>query len=256
MSDVHLGINAKLPGVNQEEILISFFNQIEIESTLHSSETKSELFIVGDLFDCWIEYKYVIPKGYYKLFTKIDELIRKGIKITYLAGNHDFWRGKYFKEEFGIDIKFNDIDTVIENKKFYISHGDGLAYKDLGYKILKKIFRNKISQKLYYLIHPDLGIWLAKNTSSTSREYTSKKDYSKRDGLRDFALKKIQEGFDYVILGHRHKPEIVKKENSYYINLGDWIDDFTYGCFKNSEFKLYRYYDINTKKIINSEILC
>lgn len=236
--------------------MISFFNQIESEYTQNSPNIQSELFIVGDLFDCWIEYKYVVPKGYYKLFTKINELIKRGIKITYLAGNHDFWRGNYFKEEFGIEIQFKEIERTIENKKFYISHGDGLAYRDFGYKIVKKIVRNKILQKLYYLIHPDLGIWIAKNTSSTSREYTSKKDYSQKDGLKDFALKKIQDGFDYVILGHRHKPEIVRKENSYYINLGDWIDDFTYGCFKNAEFRLYRYYDVKEKKVINSEIIC
>lgn len=210
---------------------------------------------MGDLFDCWIEYKYVIPKGYYKLLTKFYEILNNGIKITYLAGNHDFWRGNYFKDEFGIEIQFKDIIRTIDNKKFYISHGDGLAYKDLGYKILKKIVRNRVLQKLYYLIHPDLGIWIAKNTSLTSRRYTNKKDYSKKDGLRNFAMKKIEEGFDYVILGHRHKPEIAKKENSYYINLGDWIDDFSYGCFKNSEFKLYRYYDIKSKKTVNSEIL-
>ncbi len=131
-----------------------------------------------------------------------------------------------------------------------------MAYNDLGYRILKKIVRNKILQKLYYLIHPDLGIWLAKKSSSTSREYTNKKDYSEKDGLRDYALKKIQEGFDYVILGHRHKPEIVKKENSYYINLGDWIDDFSYGVYKNSEFRLFQYYDIKSKKITNTELLC
>lgn len=236
--------------------MISFFNQIDSEYLQNSPNIHTELFIVGDLFDCWIEYKYVVPKGYYKLFTKIDELIKRGIKITYLAGNHDFWRGNYFKEEFGIDIQFKEIERTIGNKRFYISHGDGLAYKDLGYKIVKKIVRNKILQKLYYLIHPDLGIWIAKNTSSTSREYTSKKDYSQKDGLKDFAFKKIQEGFDYVILGHRHKPEIVRKENSYYINLGDWIDDFSYGCFKNDEFKLYRYYDVKEKKVINSEIIC
>jgi len=190
------------------------------------------------------------------LFNKIDELLKNGIKITYLAGNHDFWRGNYFKEEFEIEIQFKDIEKIIDNKRFYISHGDGLAYKDLGYRILKKIFRNRILQKLYYLIHPDLGIWIAKNTSSTSREYTNKKDYSEKDGLKDFAFKKIDEGFDYVILGHRHKPEIVKKKNSYYINLGDWIENFSYGCYKNSEFRLYRYYDVKTKTIINSEIKC
>jgi len=137
-----------------------------------------------------------------------------------------------------------------DNKKFYIHHGDGLAYKDTGYKILKVILRSPISQMLYSLIHPDIGVWLAKKSSNTSRIHTSKKDYSIRDGLKDFAKQKISEGYDYVIMGHRHKPAIVKFGNGYYINLGDWMGIFSYGKFKDGTFKLLKFFDMESNTFL------
>jgi len=247
ISDVHLNLKGFEAEKIQEQILIDFFDYVKTDA--------AEIFIVGDLFDFWIEYKYVVPKGYYKLFTKISEVVNKNIKITYLAGNHDFWRGTYFSDEFGITIIDKNLERQINGKKFFISHGDGLAYKDTGYRIMKKILRNKISQKLYSVIHPDLGIWLAKRTSSTSRTYTGQKDYSRRDGLKDFAVKKIASGFDFVIMGHRHKPLKVEDNGSYYINLGDWIDDFSYGLFKGEEFKLMKFFDLERKEVVNEEII-
>lgn len=160
ISDVHLGVKSGLSTKEQESVLLNFLNEIKIDA--------KELIIVGDLFDCWIEYKQVVPKGFYRFFTKLDELQNDGVEITYLSGNHDFWYGTYFKDEFGIDIIHHPISKEIEGKKFYLHHGDGLAYKDAGYKILKRILRNKFSQFLYSLVHPDIGIWLAKKSSSTS----------------------------------------------------------------------------------------
>lgn len=247
ISDVHLNFKGFESEKIQEQILVNFLEFIKKDA--------AELFIVGDLFDFWIEYKYVVPKGNYRLFTKISELLNHNIKITYLAGNHDFWRGTYFHDEFGIEILDKNIEREINGKKFFISHGDGLAYNDTGYRIMKKILRNKISQKLYSLIHPDIGIWLAKRTSSTSRVYTGQKDYSFRDGLKDFAMKKLEEGFDFVVMGHRHKPIKIELNSRYYINLGDWIDDFSYGIYRDKEFKLMKFFDLKRKETVNEEIL-
>lgn len=245
ISDVHLGIKSDIGANEQESILLKFLDEIKKDA--------KELIIVGDLFDCWIEYKQVVPKGFYRFFSKIDELVKEGIKITYLSGNHDFWYGTYFKDEFGIDIIHHPISKEIEGKKFFIHHGDGLAYKDKGYKILKVILRNKVSQFFYSLLHPDLGLWLAKKSSSTSREYTKNKNYSFRDGLRDFAIKKFDDGFDYVLMGHRHFVYIYKEKNCTYANLGDWIKLFSYGEFKNGELKLKKFYDKEKKRVIAFE---
>lgn len=239
-SDVHLGLESAEKEKLKELKVVEFLNEVCIDA--------KEIFIVGDLFDCWIEYKQVVPKGYYRLFTKISELTEKGIKFNYIAGNHDFWKGSFFKDEFGIDICHTHIEKEIEGKKFFIHHGDGFAHNDLGYRILKKVLRNNLNQKLYSMLHPDLGIRLAKGTSQTSRIHTNVKDYSEKDGMRDYAFKKISEGFDYVIMGHRHIPQITNFEKGYYINLGDWIDYFTFGVFKNNSFELKKYYDFKKAK--------
>jgi len=244
ISDVHLGMVNFKYAKEQENLLLSFFNRlIEIKP--------EELFIVGDFFDSWIEYRQVVPKGHYRILSKIYDLVESGIKITYLSGNHDFWRGHYFKDEFNIDILDHPIELNLEGKRFFIHHGDGLAYNDTGYKILKKILRSKISQFLYSWIHPDIGLALAKKTSYKSRDYTSEKDYSEKDGLKDAAIKKIDEGFNYVIMGHRHKPVMEIHNQGCYINLGDWIKSFSYGVFDNGKFFLKQYYDFKERKFVD-----
>lgn len=239
-SDVHLGLESREAERLKEKRLIEFLDA--------ASGDAAEIFIVGDLFDCWIEYKQVVPKGFYRLFTKISDMAAAGIRFSYIAGNHDFWKGSYFKEEFGIEICHGHIERTIGGKKFFIHHGDGFAYNDTGYRILKKILRNRISQKLYSLIHPDIGIRLAKGTSETSREYTDQKDYSKADGLRDSAFSKIEEGFDYVVMGHRHFPQMAKHDNGYYINLGDWIKHNSYGLYRKGIFELCEFTGTNKVK--------
>jgi UDP-2,3-diacylglucosamine hydrolase len=245
ISDIHLGIRNEIDNKTQEEILVRFLQEIKSDAL--------ELYIVGDLFDCWIEYRYVVPKGFYRVFSSLYDLVKSGTKVTYMCGNHDFWLGNYFKEEFEIDILSKPIELNINNKKFYIHHGDGLAYKDTGYRILKKILRNKVSQFFYSLLHPDFGIWLAKSTSSKSRGYTKVKDYSKKDGLKDFAINKIKDGYNFVIMGHRHKTSFIKQDSGIYINLGDWITNFTYGLFEGNKFSLNRFYDEKSNSFLPSD---
>jgi UDP-2,3-diacylglucosamine hydrolase len=238
ISDLHLGFGSKQRNLEIENIFLRFLDEIK--------STATEIFIVGDLFDVWIEYRQVVPKGHYRILSKIYELVEKGIKVNYLAGNHDFWRSKYFKDEFGIELTDKPVIREIDHKKFFITHGDGLAYHDTGYKILKKILRNKVCQFLYSWIHPDIGIWLARKSSAKSRDYTDNKEFSEHDGMKVYAFGKIDEGMDYVILGHRHRPAMVKYKNGHFIVLGDWIKNFSYGIFRDGEFKLFKYYDLKT----------
>jgi len=247
MSDVHLGMKHYPYKKQQEDMVISFFDKL-------IAEKAKELFIVGDFFDSWIEYRQVVPKGFYRIFSKLYDLVNANVKITYLTGNHDFWRGTYLYDEFGIEMVDTRIERTIDGKKFFIHHGDGLAYKDTGYKIMKKILRNRVSQFLYSWIHPDLGLRLAKSTSSRSRDYTSMKDYSAKDGLKDAALEKIKEGYDFVIMGHRHRPLFLKEGKGVYINLGDWMRTFSYGVFTDGIFYFKKYYDLDNHKIIDELI--
>ncbi len=230
ISDVHLGHLNRKEDKEIENLLIKLLKAIKSDC-----ET---LYIVGDLFDYWFEYNTVIPSYYYRTLTILSELVDAGIKIEYIMGNHDFGHIKFFEEELGIKIHKTDIEQTLNNKKFYISHGDGKAYNDTGYLILRSILRNPISIKLFKWVHPDFGIPIASGSSHKSREHTDSKIYGEKDGMTDFAKKKLEEGFDYVIMGHRHKVIELKHANGEYFNLGEWIINPTFGTFDGNEFKI------------------
>jgi UDP-2,3-diacylglucosamine hydrolase len=230
ISDIHLGLYERSKDRERENLLLAFLDKIK-----HDCRS---LIIVGDLFDYWFEYKYVVPKYFYRTLAKLHELRDSGIEIDYLMGNHDFGHLDFFKNELNIDIHFGDIEREFGSKRFYISHGDGKALNDTGYRILKNILRAKWANKLYRYIHPDLGIRIAAGSSQKSRNYTGKKYYGEQDGMELFAEKKIAEGFDYVIMGHRHKLLNKRIGTGYYINLGDWLVNPHYGRFDGENFEL------------------
>jgi len=233
VSDVHLGLQDRRLDKIREDLFIEFLRSLKHDCKV--------LYMLGDIFDYWFEYKTVIPAYFYRTLATIYELVKSGVEIKYLMGNHDFGHTDFFKNEFGIEVIKTDIECEIYNKKFYISHGDGKSYNDNTYLILKKILRNKYCQKAYSFLHPDCGITLALNTSRRSRNYTNKKNYSDRDGLVDFAFEKINEGFDYVVMGHRHKPEIRDFKTGKYVNLGDWLKNSYYAKFDGTSIKLLEF---------------
>lgn len=230
ISDLHLGLLTPEIEKKKERSLVRLLNSIESDA--------KELFILGDLFDYWFEYRRVYQKGFFRTLTALSDLAESGTEIHYLVGNHDFLHRDFFEKEIGVKIYGNPITPEIENKKFFLGHGDGLVKNDLGYKILKKILRNKFLQKLYSLLHPDLGIWLASSTSKTSRNYTKEKDYGEGDGLFETAKIKIDAGFDYVLFGHAHQRVFKEYKHGYYINLGTWLDKPCYGKFKDNKFEI------------------
>ncbi|MBI4810111.1 MAG: UDP-2,3-diacylglucosamine diphosphatase, partial [Ignavibacteriales bacterium] len=196
---------------------------------------------VGDLFDAWIEYRTVIPKGFHRILAKLDELSAKGISIHFLAGNHDCWYRDYFQNEIGMKTYHEPFHITVDGKKIFIHHGDGLAKNDAGYRILKKIVRNKFSIWLFSWLHPDLGLKLARSSSKTSRGHSSNKHYGEEDGMLKFAREKIHEGFDYVIMGHRHVPIMKDFDHGTYINLGDWITHNRYAKLENGSLTLHEW---------------
>lgn len=223
ISDVHLGLQDKLVEDAKERKLVEFLN--------FSKSNCDELFIVGDLFDYWFEYRRVYQKGFFRTLTALQDLVESGRKVHFFIGNHDFFHFDFFEMELGLLMYQNPQNFVLNNKKFFIGHGDGLVANDLGYNILKKILRNKFIQWLYSLIHPDFGVWLASRTSKKSREYTTGKKYHEFDGLIDSAKRFIDSGYDYVIFGHLHQRQFYQYKNGFYINLGSWIDKPCYGKF-------------------------
>jgi UDP-2,3-diacylglucosamine hydrolase len=230
ISDIHLGLQSKSEEEEKEKKLVNFLKFAE--------DKCDELFIVGDLFDYWFEYKRVYQKGFYRTLTALKSLSEKNIKLHYFIGNHDFLHRDFFEKEFGAILYQKELSIELDGKKFFIAHGDGMVSNDTGYNILKWILRNKFFQWLYSLLHPDLGITIASGTSKSSRTYTDKKDYGEVDGLFEAAKKKIDEGFDYVIFGHLHRRLFLNYKNGTYINLGSWLTKPCYGIFKNKNFEI------------------
>ncbi len=228
-SDAHLGVGTKEEDRQKEQALVKFLDQV-----LSDGE---QLFIVGDLFDYWFEYRFVVPKGYFRLFAKLAELSESGIQLIYMAGNHDFWLRGYFTDELGMTIEHEPIDRTIGGKKFYIHHGDGLLKDDTGYRILKRVLRNKNNIFLFSLVHPDLAARVARWSSQKSRQYTSKREYE-GDDMTEFARKKIDEGYDFVVMGHNHVPCKRNIGSGVYVNLGDWVRERTYAVFDGRSLEL------------------
>jgi UDP-2,3-diacylglucosamine hydrolase len=237
ISDCHLGFGTdREEDRNREKRLLAVLEQIETEAR---QGIVGALYLVGDLFDSWFDYRQVIPRRHVRTLAALAR-IRDHISVEYLMGNHDFGHRDYFAAELNIPVHSDDITRDLNGKRFYIAHGDGKALNDTAYLVLRKILRNRFSLWVYSWIHPDIGIWLAERVSGGSRAYTDQREaLQKQDGLRIFAEQKIHEGYDYVIMGHRHKPEIaIIDGKGTYVNLGDWLRYYTYGVFDGDSFTL------------------
>ena len=233
-SDAHLGLGTAEEDRRRETRLIRFLTSIR--------RSAAEIYIVGDLFDYWFEYRTVVPKNYYRLFSILRELTDNGIRVSFIAGNHDFWVRDYFRDELGMDVHHDAVETTIRGKRFLIHHGDGLLKDDIGYKILKRILRNPVSIFLFSLVHPDITGRLARWSSKTSRQYTSNRSYE-GNGMTEFAARKLRDGFDVVVMGHNHVPSCRKIGRGVYVNLGDWITRNTYAVFDGNRIALKHWTD-------------
>lgn len=238
-SDVHLGVPSYEKSLEREKLLVNWLDQI--------AEDAEAVYLVGDLFDFWFEYKHAIPRGFARIQGKIAELTDKGIPVHLFTGNHDMWIFDYLPKELGVQLHREPVQIKFEGKKLFIGHGDGLGPGDHGYKFLKKIFASKLCQWLFARIHPNLGIGIANYWSAKSRKSTGNQDAvflgEDKEWLAIYCKEILQqEHFDYFVFGHRHLPLIIDLEQaSTYINLGDWISYFTYGEFDGTNFHLKQY---------------
>jgi UDP-2,3-diacylglucosamine hydrolase len=231
ISDAHLGAGDAAAERRKLTLLLALLADVLRE--------KADLYIVGDLFDFWYEYRSVVPRGYHRLYQALEDLRRAGCGVTYLAGNHDFAIGDFFSRDLDITVVRDDFEFTAQNRRFYLFHGDGLAVRDGGYRLLKRVLRSPLSQRLYRVLHPDLGYAIARRFSHGSRDYTSGRDYGETDGMRIEAERRISSGIDIVIMGHRHVPCREVIGSGVYVNLGDWLSHFTYAVCRDGEIALY-----------------
>ena len=235
-SDNHLGAPSKEASLPREKKFVRWLDEIKDDA--------AAIFLLGDLFDFWFEYKRVVPKGFVRTLGKLAEISDSGIPIHYFVGNHDLWMRGYFEEELNIPVYHEPKEFTFNGKDFLIGHGDGLGPGDKGYKRMKKVFTNRFSKWLFRWLHPDLGVRLAQYLSVKNKLISGDEDVKflgeDKEWLVQYSKQKLEEKHrDYFIFGHRHLPlEIDLQNDAKYINLGDWISYYTYGVFDGSQFSL------------------
>jgi UDP-2,3-diacylglucosamine hydrolase len=239
LSDFHLGVPSHASSLEREKRIVAFLDQIK--------NTAAMIFVVGDLFDFWFEYRTVVPKGYVRILGKLAELTDNQIPVHFFVGNHDMWMSGYFEKELNIPVHFESKVYEFNGMKILVGHGDGLGPGDHGYKFIKKVFRNPICQFLFGLLPPFFGISLANFFSKRSRIMTGTTDEKflgeEKEWLVLYAKEKLKkEHFDFFVFGHRHLPiDFQLKEGSRYINLGDWIKYNSYAELDGTTIQL-KYY--------------
>jgi UDP-2,3-diacylglucosamine hydrolase len=231
ISDVHLGVGSEQEERFKLKSLLSLLGDIRAE--------RAHLYIVGDLFDFWYEYRSVIPRGYHRLYQALEDIRIAGGTVVYLAGNHDFAIGDFFSDDLGLTVVHDEYRFTAHDRHFYLFHGDGLAVRDRGYHLMKRVLRSPVSQWLYRRLHPDFAFGIARRFSHGSREMTNNRHYGAVDGMRLEAERLISSGIDVVIMGHRHLPKLEAVGTGTYINLGDWITHFTFAVCHSGQIALH-----------------
>ncbi|MGZ0015810.1 UDP-2,3-diacylglucosamine diphosphatase [Yeosuana sp. AK3] len=235
-SDNHLGAPTKEASAPREKKFVAWLDEVKQDA--------AAIFLLGDLFDFWFEYKTVVPKGFTRTLGKLAEISDSGIPIFFFVGNHDLWMETYFKTELNIPVFYKPTEFIIQNKTFLIGHGDGLGPGDKGYKRMKKVFTNPFFKWLFRWLHPDIGMRIAQYLSVKNKLISGVEDATflgeDNEWLVQYSKKKLEEKHqDFFVFGHRHLPlEISLSNQSKYINLGDWITYYSYGIFDGEHFEL------------------
>jgi UDP-2,3-diacylglucosamine hydrolase len=241
VSDSHFGVPNHEKSLERERLFIQWLDEVKADAL--------EIYLMGDLFEFWFEYKTVVQKGYVRLLGKLAEITDAGIPVYFFRGNHDVWAFDYLHKELGFQIYPDTLVKDIFGKKFFLGHGDGLGKGDNGYKFLKKVFRNKINQWLFRWLHPDIGTWLGLYWSNKSRVANvnsgiEKVNLAGIERVSGFCREYIKKDptIDYFIFGHIHMPKTIEFENgSKYFSIGDWVTNFSYLVFDGNELK-HKYY--------------
>jgi len=249
LSDFHLGVPDHAASLERERLIVRFLDEIKNDA--------AEIFLVGDMFDFWYEYKKVVPKGSVRLLGKLAELSDAGIPLHFFVGNHDMWMRDYFQQELNMPVYFEPKEFERNGKKLLVGHGDGLGPGDLGYKRLKKVFRNPVCKWLFGILPPVVGMGIAHYMSRRSRAQTGGKEEvflgEDREWLIIYCREKLKiKHYDFFIFGHRHlaidyqlspggDATGAQVNPSRYINLGDWMRYFTYAVMDEDRLVLKSY---------------
>jgi UDP-2,3-diacylglucosamine hydrolase len=238
-SDQHFGAPTAESSFPREQKFVAWLDEVKQDAVA--------VFLLGDLFDFWFEYKSVVPKGFIRILGKLAEISDSGIPIYFFVGNHDLWMEDYFQKELNIPVYHDNQEFTFGDKTFLIGHGDGKGPGDKGYKRMKKVFTNPVAKWIFRWLHPDLGMGLAQYLSVKNKLISGAEDVvflgEENEWLIQYAKRKLEtKHYNYLVFGHRHLPMVFPVgDNSDYVNLGDWISYFTYGVFDGETFEIKKY---------------
>lgn len=227
-SDFHLGLPAGSSPLEREKKVVTWLQSIVNDA--------KEIYLLGDIFDYWWEYKLVVPRGFTRFLGTAAAITDSGIPIHFFTGNHDMWVSDYLSSECGFILHTRPITTIFNGKKFHLAHGEGLGTRDIGYKILLSIFRNKPLRAMYSALHPSIGVGIGHRWSLNSRlGKGSTKEFlgEEKEDLIRYARSVLEnDKIDYFIFGHRHLAMKYKlQQESEIVFLGDWIKNGSYAVW-------------------------
>ncbi len=236
VSDAHLGA---VPAHNER----AFGELLERIPSL-----ATELLINGDLFDFWFEYRSVILRNHFHTLRRLTDVVRAGVRVRLVGGNHDAWGGDFLRDEIGLELLDGPVVTEVGGRRAYVAHGDGLGGGDLGYRFLKRVTRSGPGRALFRLVHPDLGTRVASHASATLQKQSAGPggEDARADHLSQHAarLLRADPSLQLVVFGHAHRPELREVEpGRFYLNAGDWIHHFTYALVDPGSIRLLRWED-------------
>jgi len=238
LSDFHLGIPNAQASREREKALVRF-----LDTKLHDAEA---LFLMGDVFDFWFEWRSVVPKGHVRLLGALAELADGGLPIHYFTGNHDMWTFGYLEQELGVQLHRKPQTVTLQGKTLHIGHGDGLGPGDHGYKFIKQVFASPACQWLLARLHPNASMAMANFFSGSSRKLVHQKEsefFGEDEWLVKYCRQVLQkEAIDWFVFGHRHLPLVYPlSPKSHYINLGEWINHQTYARLHEGHMELLNF---------------
>lgn len=240
-SDLHLGMHPLEESRERERHFVRWLDQVSIDA--------KEIWLLGDIFDYWYEYRKVVPRGFTRFLGKLATLCDQGIEVHIFTGNHDVWLFDYLPDEIGLTVHTKIITRTWNNHKFMLGHGDGLLSSEVGYRLLQGMFHSKVLQWLYSRIHPNgstaFAQWWSKRSRMKKGSYVPFLGVEKEHQIT-YAKKVLLKDPDieYFIFGHRHVPfQIRLNESSQVICLGDWIVNFTYAVFDGEQFLMKKFFE-------------
>ncbi len=239
LSDSHLGAPNAALSRERERLLVQWLDEFGFEA--------KEIYLLGDIFDFWFEYRTAVPKGFVRLLGKIASLTDHGIPVHYFTGNHDMWAFDYFEKELGVTMHKRPQEKSIDGRNFLIGHGDGLGPGDKGYKLLKAVFACRVCQKLFSFLHPGFGLRMAMFFSKKSRLANENHPEifkgEEHESLVKYCRNELKtRNIDYFVFGHRHLPMKIELEPGvYYVNTGEWLSTFSFASFDGEEMAFHNY---------------